>query len=529
MSSPLVFPVLTDSQYSMRPYQNQAVETAIDWLFNQHKPSGILQLCTGAGKTAIVGELFRRLYESNRISTRILFLAHRTELITQSYSCFERSGLAPGREQASHRMFGQEYDPQVVCATVQTVHARLDSIPPDTFDFVVIDECHNSASPTYRRVIEHFNRAKVLGVTATIDRADRKGLDHLTEVIYRYSLLDGIRDGYLTPIKFVRCSVGANLRNCRTIGKSGELDMVQLGELIEPHIERLANAIRQEAGHKKTLIFMPCVKSAAAMSSALIQLGVASDWVSGDRSGRAGILQSHKTNKITTLVNCQLLGEGYDDPSIECVVPRPTMSRIAYAQMVGRGCRLFPDKEFCRIIDFDHMTDKDLIGPGSLAELGSSEEAEFAKAIEDDKGIDLMEAVEQAKEKVKQNAEAVRVRVRAMELSYRRVEVTPFDAVTAFGVKPDLRNWAQYGSAYGEKATEAQSRVLEKMGVTGTDTTSKTQASRLISAAIERRNQGLCTLKQISMLIGLGVDRAKARKMSFEDASKTITERLQNA
>jgi type I site-specific restriction endonuclease len=191
--------------------------------------------------------------------------------------------------------------------------------------------------------------------------------------------------------------------------------------------------------------------------------------------------------------------------------------------MVGRGCRLFPDKEFCRIIDFDHMTDKDLIGPGSLAELGSSEEAEFAKAIEDDQDIDLMEAVEQAKEKVKQNAEAVRVRVRAMELSYRRVEVTPFDAVTAFGVRPD------YGSAYGEKATEAQSRVLERMGVTGADTTSKTQASRLISAAIERRSQGLCTLKQISMLIGLGVDRAKARKMSFEDASRTITERLQNA
>lgn len=514
------FSVLGDTAYEMRPYQVDAIDKAIDWLYVQGNKSGILQLATGTGKTALIGGLIRKLYQESKISTRVLFLAHRTELITQSYGCFEKSGLAPGREQASHTMFGQEYDPQVVCGTVQTVHARLEDIPPDTFDLIVVDECHTSSSPTYLRVLNHFTNAKILGVTATIDRADRKSLSHLTEVIYRYSLWDGIREGFLSPIKFVRCSAGANLKDCRTIGKSGDFDQSELGNRIQPHIEMLANALRVEIGHKKSIVFMPCVKSSQAMASALNQLGIGADWVSGDRSTRSTVIQSHKTNKITTLVNCQLLGEGYDDPSIECVVPRPTRSRIAYAQQVGRGTRIFPGKTCCRVIDFDHLTDMDLIGPGSLAELTAAEESEFNRKIDNDNEVNLWDAVEQAKESVLKSGEELKVRVRSLEIQYRRVEVDPFEAVTMLGVRPD------FGASYGERATGPQVSVLQRMGIQGADTTSKTQASRIISAACDRRADGLATLRQLSTMIKLGVDRGKARRMSFQDASAIITERL---
>ena len=261
---------------------------------------------------------------------------------------------------------------------------------------------------------------------------------------------------------------------------------------------------------------MPCVKSAQGMASALTQLGVESDWVSGDRSGRRKILERHQANKFTVLVNCQLLTEGYDDPSIECVVPRPTRSRISYCQQVGRGTRLAPNKEFCRVIDFDHLTDMDLIGPGSLAELNAAEEKALAKAMSRDAEVDLWEAVEQAREKVKTDNETLQVSVRQLEMKYRRVEVDPFEAGRNLGIRTD------YGAGYGEKATQKQADLLGRIGVAASEQLSRNQASRIIQSVIDRRKDGLATLKQLSYLISMGVDRTKARRMSFEEASEAI-------
>ena len=214
------FTTLGESAFTMRPYQEEAVTAALKWLYDDGHPSGIIQLATGCGKTPMAGELIRRCIEQGR-GHRFLFLAHRDELITQAIDVLDDSGLSAGREQGKLRA-DSLFPAQVVVSTVQTMSRRLEQWSPDEFDMIIQDECHRGAGSTFNAIYDHFSSAKLLGITATVDRNDRKRLDRFTEVIFRYSLYDAIKDEqgpFLTPLKFIRISLGADLRKVRTIGR----------------------------------------------------------------------------------------------------------------------------------------------------------------------------------------------------------------------------------------------------------------------------------------------------------------------
>lgn len=515
-------PTLGETEFTMRHYQESAIQAASKWLWEDGQPSGIIQLATGLGKTPMAGELLRRAIQSGRVQ-RALFLAHRDELITQACRCFERSGLSPGREQGQLRA-DSLFPAQVVVSTVQTLSRRMEQWPKDEFQIIVQDECHRGAGQSFQSIYDYYSGAKLLGITATIDRADKKGLDRFTEVIYRYTLMDALRDPlgpFLSPVQFYRIDLGADLRKVRTIGKKGDFNQGDLGKAIEPYVEKFANSIADEIGKRKTIVFMPCVGSATAMASALNQLGVKSEWVSGDRKDKRHIITSYKENAWQCIVNCDMLGEGFDDPATECVVLKPTRSRIAYAQMVGRGTRLFPGKSFCTVIDFNHTSDMDLIGPGSLAELDTEVADEVTKIVKEDKGVSLWDAVEKAKDRVKKKREELAVSIAKVKQTYRKVVVDPFQAASNLGV-------LSTSLSLSDRATSKQVELLSKWGVATPESLTKPQASRMIGAMIERRKAGLCSLNQLNTLVSLGVKPYMARNMTFSEASAKIDQLLRN-
>lgn len=515
-------PTLGDTEFTMRHYQESAIQAAMRWLWEDGQPSGIIQLATGLGKTPMAGELLRRSIQAGRVQ-RALFLAHRDELITQACGCFEKSGLSHGREQGSFRA-DSLFPAQVVVSTVQTLSRRMEQWPKDEFQLIITDEMHRSAGGTYQAIYDWYSDAKLLGITATIDRADKKGLDRHTEVIYRYSLMDALTDPlgpFLAPVQFFRIDLGADLRKVRTIGKKGDFNQGDLGKAIEPYVEKFANSIADEIGNRKTIVFMPCVGSATAMASALNQLGVKSEWVSGDRKDKRHIVTSYKEDAWQCIVNCDMLGEGFDDPATECVVLKPTRSRIAYAQMVGRGTRRHPGKSFCTVIDFNHTSDMDLIGPGSLAELDPDVAKEVTDIVKKEKGISLWDAVEKAKDTVKKRREEIEVRIAKVKQTYRKVVVDPFVAAQNLGVLSTSLSLA-------DKATPKQVDLLRKWGVATPESLTKPQATKMIGAMIDRRNAKLCSLNQLNALISLGVKPYLARNMTFTEASEKLDQLLRN-
>ena len=509
-------PTLGETVFTLRPYQQQAIDAAINHLYLRNRCGGILQLATGTGKTPMAGMLIRTLIEQGKVK-RALVLAHREELIVQACNTLDACGLAVGREQGQLKADAL-FPAQVIVTTVQTLMRRLQTYRPDEFDLIVVDECHNYAAPRFSVTLRHFN-AKLIGITATVDRADGKSLALFEEVIFSYSLWDAIHDPqgpFLTPVKFIRIQLGADLRAVRTMGKKGDFQVCELAERLQPHVEMFANAIVQEIGSRKTMVFMPDVTSSMAMSSALSQLGIRSDWASGDRKERHEVVRAYKDDRLQVIVNCNLLGEGFDDKATECVVVRPTRSRVVYCQQVGRATRLYPGKEFARVIDFNHTTDMDLIGPSALVDV-DPEVAQAMNKIAAEENVSLWDAVERSKDRVKKERERVQIAVRALAMEYRRVEVSPFEQAKRIGALVTA-------DTFSERATIKQVELLKRWGWQDPQSLTKKQATSVIKKVIERRESGLCTVKQLNALVTMGVDAHKARQMSFEQAARKLSE-----
>ena len=522
MHSELQFQTLNESIFTPHHYQAKAIQAVTTHFYEKDRRAAMLVLATGTGKSVIMAELVRSLVIAGKVK-RALFVVHRNELLKQAIETFELAGLAVGREQGSQHGMAL-CNPNVICSTVQSMSARKHKYQPDDFDLILNDEAHHFAwdSNQYRGLVDYYSDAKFLGVTATPDRPDGKDMSHFDEVVYKYNLYDAIHDPdgpFLAPVRFVRCDVGIDLSGCRTTGANGDFDAGELGRRIQPAVELFANAIAKEiADRQKIIVFMPCVGSSTAMANALKDLGFRADWVSGDRKDKDQIIQDYKKGRLQIIVNCQLLLEGFDDKETDTVVLKPTRSRVAYAQSVGRGTRVFPGKKDCLVIDFNHTSDLDLIGPASLM-IADPEEAKLVDALVNEDG-DLWGAIERNEENKKQR-HVFHVPVQRMgDMNYRRVEVNPFQTMVNLG----SNQTQMMKQAFSELATKAQIEFLGRNGMGDLGNISKRQGSELIGQIIERRKAGLCSIRQLNYLIALGMKPEKARHMTFEGASQSISE-----
>lgn len=290
-------------------------------------------MATGCGKTVTFSRIPRQ--------GRMLIVSHREELIEQPRKYFKCSY---GIERAENKSDGEE----VVSASIQTLHRRLDRFKPDDFDILIIDEAHHAAGDTYRKVTDFFKPRLLLGFTATPNRSDGIGLDKtFDKIIFEYDIETAIKAKYLSDIHCLRANVGFNLDGVKT--KLGDFDNK---ELEREMIERKVIEATAEAYYKyavgQTLIFACSVKHAEEISEHI----EGSAAVTGKTKDRHLILDAFTRKEIKCIVNCGVFTEGTDLPCIETIImARPTKSQSLYVQCIGRGTRLFPGKDKLTLID----------------------------------------------------------------------------------------------------------------------------------------------------------------------------------
>lgn len=487
----------------LRDYQEEA-RTAITSEWEKGVKKTLLVLPTGCGKTIV----FSKVIEDRvKLGERVLILAHRSELLDQaSDKLAKATGIFTATEKAEQSCLNSWF--RVVVGSVQTLQRpkRLAQFDKDYFDTIVVDEAHHCISDSYQRVLDHFSNANVLGVTATPDRGDMRNLgSYFESLAYEYTLPKAIKNGYLSPIKALTIPLELDLSAVSM--QSGDFKASEVGTALDPYLEQIADEMLKYCVDKKTVVFLPLVKTSQKFRDILNEKGFKAAEVNGDSKDRAEILDDFSKGKYNVLCNSMLLTEGWDEPSVDCIVVlRPTKVRSLYSQMVGRGTRLYPGKEELLLLDFLWHTERhELCHPASLI----CENEEVAKKMTENMeiasgvAIDIEEAEEKAaSDIVVQREEALAKQLEEMRRRKRKL-VDPLQ----FEMSIQAEDLSTYIPSFGwEMAPPSgkQIKALEKCGIFPDAIDNAGKASMILDRLSKRRDEGLTTPKQIRFLEGKG-------------------------
>lgn len=534
-----------------RPYQAKAVDHIRTEL--QDNRSTLVVMPTGTGKTVV----FSLAIESLPGIRRAMVIAHREELIFQAAEKIKRvTGkevcIEMGDLRAKDGGYGELFGVSpVVVSTIQTQTAggqggRMTRFDPQDFDLLIIDEAHHATASTYKRAMEWYKTnpdLKILGVTATPDRADEAALGQVFDTVaFDYEVPDAIDDGWLVPItqRFIEVE-GLDFSSVKTT--AGDLNGKQLAEIVEQeqNLHEMATPWLEISGSRRGLFFTPSVDSAERFAEILNRTKPGSaSWICGktDKEERRDRLAAFAKGHFQYMINVGCLTEGFDDPGVEIVgIGRATKSRALYAQMVGRGTRPlegvvdggdtpeerkmrieFSMKPRVEVLDFvgnsgrhKLMSTADILG-GEY----SDEAVELATTNIRESGgeVDMRDALEQAELEIeKRRKEALEVEARkhvTAKAAYRSTEVNPFDV---FDMKPNkARGWDR-----AKQLSQKQKDYLRKIGVDPEKHT-YTEGKQILDEVSRRRDEGLCTYKQAKVLAKHG----KPTDVTFEEASRII-------
>lgn len=502
----------------LRPYQQQARDHIHAEWENGHTRT-LLVLPTGTGKTIVFASVAA---DQVRAGDRVLILAHRGELLEQAADKLQRStGLVSAVEKADATCLNTWF--RVVVGSVQTLQrtARLERFPHDYFGTIIIDEAHHAITDGYRRILDYFGSAKVLGVTATPDRGDMCNLGEVFDSLaFEYKLTDAIKEGYLCRIMAQTIPLKLDISGVALSG--GDYAVGDLGTALDPYLEQIAAEMAQRCKDRKTVVFLPLIKTSQKFRDLLNAHGFRAAEVNGQSADRKEVLADFDAGKYNVLCNSMLLTEGWDCPSVDCVVVlRPTKVRSLYSQMVGRGTRLSPGKTDLLLLDFLWMTDKhELCRPADLV----CEDRTVARQMTEnlaESGCpqDIKEAAVQASEDVvAQREEAL-----AKQLEEQRRKKAKLVDPLQYEMSIQAEDLAGYVPAFGWEAgppTEQQAAALEKLGILPDAVESAGKASLLLDRLHKRRDEGLTTPKQIRCLEKYGFQHVG--RWSFEQAKHMI-------
>ena len=457
-----------------------------------------------------------------RAGDRVLILAHRGELLEQAADKLRRStGLVSAVEKAESTCLGSWF--RVVVGSVQTLQrsARLERFPRDYFGTIIIDEAHHAITDGYRRILDYFEHAKVLGVTATPDRGDMRNLGEVFDSLaYEYKLTDAIKEGYLCRIMAQTIPLQLDISGVALSG--GDYAVGELGTALDPYLGQIAAEMAQRCAGRKTVVFLPLIKTSQKFRDLLNAKGFRAAEVNGQSADRKEVLADFDAGKYNVLCNSMLLTEGWDCPSVDCVVVlRPTKVRSLYSQMVGRGTRLAEGKTDLLLLDFLWMTDRhELCRPADLV----CEDREVARQMtenlaESGAAQDIEEAAAQASEDVvAQREEAL-----AKQLAEQRRKKAKLVDPLQYEMSIQAEDLSGYVPAFGWEAgppSAEQTAALEKLGILPDAVESAGKASLLLDRLHKRRDEGLTTPKQIRCLEKYGF--AHVGTWSFEQARHMI-------
>ena len=505
----------------LRPYQQEAREKVkAEWSSGHSRT--LLVLPTGTGKTIVFAKIAEDMVAAG---SRVLILAHRGELLEQaSDKILRATGLICATEKAEQTSAGSWY--RITVGSVQTLmrESRLKQFPNNYYNTIIIDEAHHCLSESYQRILSYFEGANVLGVTATPDRGDMRNLGQFFDSLaYEYTLPKAIREGYLAPIKAQTIPLSLDLRGVGM--QSGDYKAADIGTALDPYLEQIADEMIKTCADRKTVVFLPLVKTSRKFRDILNRKGMRAAEVNGESNDRKETLEAFDAGKYNVLCNSMLLTEGWDCPGVDCIVVlRPTKVRSLYCQMVGRGTRLHPGKDHLLLLDFLWMTERhELCRPAHLI----CESAEVAQKMTENLeaacgAVDIEEAQEKASaDVIAQREEALAKALAEMRKRKRRL-VDPLQ----FEMSIQAEDLSSYTPAFGWEcgpASDKQKESLERLGILPDEIDNAGKAAKLLDRLAKRREEGLTTPKQIRFLEGRGF--AHVGTWQF-DAARRLIDRI---
>lgn len=346
----------------IRPYQTKCLD-AMEAAAKNGVTRQLVVMATGLGKTVVIGKFLERMGFPNTYG-----MMHRTELIGQARDRFHAINpkIKIGFEKAE--LHADYTTDRIVLATVQSVGhiegKRLSVTPKDWPKIVWVDETHHAPAEGYLAVLDHFGlrgdspRRDVIsiGTTATPDRLDELGYDQLfDDVVFRYGLRDGIKDGWLSDIKAWKVQSGVDLSMLAS--RKGDFLERELDEVMNTgqHNKLAVEVWAQHCRGRRSLLFCVTKDHAKKVCNALEAAGGKAAVVVAetDPNVREDAIKALRDGKLEAIVNCGVFTEGFDLPEIDCIhILRPTKSRALYVQMIGRGTRRAPGKPYMEL--FDH-------------------------------------------------------------------------------------------------------------------------------------------------------------------------------
>lgn len=503
----------------LRPYQEKAKESIFsEW--GKGIQRTLLVLPTGCGKTIVFAKVTE---DCVRSGDRVLILAHRGELLNQAADkIYRATGLGCATEKAEETCLGSWF--RVAVGSVQSLmrEKRLGQFPEDYFGTIIIDEAHHCLTDSYQRVLGHFSRARVLGVTATPDRGDMRNLGEFFESLaYEYTLPKAIKEGYLSPIKALTIPLKVDLTGVGI--QAGDFKAGDIGTALDPYLHRIAEEMAKYCMDRKTVVFLPLVKTSQKFRDILNGKGFQAAEVNGESRDRAEVLEAFDRGDYNVLCNSMLLTEGWDCPSVDCIVVlRPTKVRSLYSQMVGRGTRLNPGKDHLLLLDFLWHTERhELCHPADLICTDAEVSKQMTLNMEEAAGcpVDIEEAERTASEDVvSQREEALAKQLDEMKKRKRKL-VDPLQ----FEMSIQAEDLSGYVPSFGwEMAppSDKQKNALEKLGILPDEVGNAGKAAKLLDRLDKRRVEGLTTPKQIRFLESRGFRHVGT--WQFDDARKLI-------
>lgn len=538
----------------LRPYQVDISNAVMrEW---RTANSTLVVAPTGVGKTVILADIIRRMRPM-----KAMVVAHREELVWQARDKISRvTGLKCGVEMADVWV-NQAEDFPVMLSTVQTQNSswgdnkRMARFNPMNYGVLIIDECHHSTADTYKNIINYYTQnpdLRVLGVTATPDRADEEALGQIFQTVaYDYEILDAIHDGWLVPVHQLFASIsGLDFSNVRTT--AGDLNGADLSAVMEmeENLQGVAGAATDFIKGRRSIVFTASVKQAEVLCGIFNRHreGIA-DWVCGKTSKerRRYVLSQFEKGTVQVVCNCGVLTEGFDNPWVEAIVmARPTKSRSLYAQMCGRAMRPLPG-----LVDDHplpearrnaiasslkpHMTILDFVGNSGRHKLITSAhilggrvsehavDVVVGRAKDKATAVDVSKELEEEEERQRKKAEeqrkleAARKAKLVAKVKYNLRPVNPFDTLDLMPVRD--RAWDD-----GKSLTEKQKHILLTQGI-DPDSMPFAQGRQILIEIFRRWDKKLCSIRQAAVLKRYGYE---SKEMPATQAKQLLDQLAKN-